>query len=69
MSSESSVKYACDLCGYQTLNKAHMKLHKQTLHDVHNGERMQCQKNNDQASTKNIIDSHQQSLHLSQKFQ
>ena len=59
-------KHTCQLCGYQTLNKTHLKLHEQAVHD---GKRFECQECEYQATEKSNLVSHHKSVHMGQKFQ
>jgi KRAB domain-containing zinc finger protein len=54
-------KHTCQLCGYQTLKKTHMKLHEQADHD---GKKFQCPECEYQATQKNIVVRHQKSVHM-----
>ena len=58
LSSASGVKHTCQLCGYQTLQKTHLKLHSQA---THGGRRFQCAACEYQATKKSNMDSHRKS--------
>ena len=47
--SANSGKYTCQICGYQTLEKTHIEMHKQAVHD---GEKFQCPECDTQATQK-----------------
>ena len=59
-------KQRCQLCGYQTLKKAILKLHEQTVHD---GKQIQHQESEYQATQESQLVSYQKSVHIGQKFQ
>ena len=61
LSTATGAKHTCQLCGYQTLQKTHLKLHSQAAHQ---GRRFQCSECEYQATKKSSIDSHNTSVHI-----
>ena len=57
-------KLSCQLCGYQTLKKTHLKLHEQAVHD---GKKFQCPECEYQATKKSNLVRHQQFIHMGRK--
>ena len=59
-------KHTCELCGYQTLKKTHLRLHKQAVHD---GGELQCPGCDHQFCSKGALANHHKSINLGQIFQ
>ena len=69
----TGAKHICQLCGYQTLQKTHLKLHCQAAHE---GRRFQCSECkyqclecDYQVTAKGNLVSHKKSVRMGQKFQ
>ena len=58
-------KLICQICGFQTLEKTHLKLHEQAVHD---GKKFKCPECEYQATENSILVEHKQSVHMGQKF-
>ena len=56
-------KYNCQLCGYQALQKSHLKLHEKSVHD---GRKLQCPEY--QAKEEGSLNKHQKAVDLGRKF-
>ena len=61
----SSAKHTCQLCGYQSFKKTHLKLHAQEVHD---GKKFQCPECEYWSTKKGKLVSHQKSVHMGQTF-
>ena len=55
VSSANGAKHTCQLCGYKTLQKTQLKLHKQAVHD---GGKLQCPGCDHQFCSKGALANH-----------
>ena len=59
-------KYTCQICGYQSLQKTHLEMHKQEVHD---GKNFQCPECDYEVTQNGNLVNHHEPIHMGLKFQ